>query len=66
MNASRKGLRLALSQKQDDGCYHPVAYASRTMNETEQRYHSNKQEFLALKWAGRSIRFLNSEGFRYS
>ena len=21
------------------------------MNETEQRYHSNKQEFLALKWA---------------
>ena len=23
----------------------------RVMNETEQRYHSNKQEFLALKWA---------------
>ena len=21
------------------------------MNETEQQYHSNKQEFLALKWA---------------
>ena len=21
------------------------------MNDTEQRYHSNKQEFLALKWA---------------
>ena len=31
--------------------YHPIAYASRVMNETEQRYHSNKQEFLALKWA---------------
>ena len=28
-----------------------MAYASRTMNETEQWYHSNKQEFLALKWA---------------
>ena len=27
------------------------AYASRIMTETEQRYHSNKQEFLALKWA---------------
>ena len=28
-----------------------MAYASQTMNETEQWYHSNKQEFLALKWA---------------
>ena len=34
-----------------DGRYHLIAYASRVMNETEQRYHSNKQEFLALKWA---------------
>ena len=50
-DASGKGLRAVLSQKQDDGRYHPVAYASRTMNETEQWYHSNKQEFLALKWA---------------
>ena len=40
-----------LSQKQADGRYHPIAYASCVMNETEQRYHSNKQEFLALKWA---------------
>ena len=50
-DASGKGLGAVLSQKQDDGHYHPVAYASRTLNETEQRYHSNKQEFLALKWA---------------
>ena len=28
-----------------------IAYASHIMTETEQRYHSNKQEFLALKWA---------------
>ena len=40
-----------LSQKQADGQYHPIVYASCVMNETEQRYHSNKQEFLALKWA---------------
>ena len=40
-----------LSQKQSDGRYHPIAYASRIMTEAEQRYHSNKQEFLALKWA---------------
>ena len=50
-DASRRGLGAVLSQKQADGRYHPIAYASHVMNETEQRYHSNKQEFLALKWA---------------
>ena len=50
-DASGRGLGDVLSQKQADGWYHPIAYASRVMNETEQRYHSNKQEFLALKWA---------------
>ena len=50
-DTSGKGLGAVLSQKQSDGWYHPIAYASRIMTETEQRYHSNKQEFLALKWA---------------
>ena len=50
-DASGKGLGAVPSQKQSDGQYHPIAYASCIMNETEQRYHSNKQEFLALKWA---------------
>ena len=50
-DASGKGLGAVLSQKQTDGRYHPIAYASRIMNDTEQRYHSNKQEFLTLKWA---------------
>ena len=50
-DASGKGLGCVLSQKQSDGQYYPIAYASRIMTETEQRYHSNKQEFLALKWA---------------
>ena len=49
-DASRRGLGAVLSQKQADGQYHPITYASRIMNETKQRYHSNKQEFLALKW----------------
>ena len=49
-DASGRGLGVVLSQKQADGRYHPIAYASRVMNETEQRYHSNKQEFLTLKW----------------
>ena len=50
-DASRKGLGAILLQKQDDGHYYPIAFASQALTETEQRYHSNKQEFLALKWA---------------
>ena len=49
-DASGRGLGAVLPQKQADGQYHPIAYASCVMNETEQRYHSNKQEFLTLKW----------------
>ena len=49
-DASRRGLGAVLSQKQENGWYHPIAYASCVMNQTEQRYHSNKQEFLTLKW----------------
>ena len=49
--ASGIGLGAVLSQKQADGQYHPIAYASHVMNETKQGYHSNKQEFLTLKWA---------------
>ena len=49
-DTSGRGLGAVLSQKQADGWYYPIAYASRVMNETEQRYHSNKQEFLTFKW----------------
>ena len=49
-DTSGKGLGAVLSQKQVDGWYHPITYASHVMNETEQRYHANKQEFLTLKW----------------
>ena len=48
-DASGRGLGAVLSQKQADGRYHSIAYASHVKNETEQRYHSNKQEFLTLK-----------------
>ena len=36
-DASRRSLGAVLSQKQADGRYHPIAYASHVMNETEQR-----------------------------
>ena len=50
-DASGRGLGAVLSQGQADGRYHPIAYASRIMNDAEQRCHSNGQEFLALGWA---------------
>ena len=50
-DASGDGLGAVLSQKQEDGRYHLVAYASRGLKGGELRYHSSKLEFLALKWA---------------
>ena len=46
-----EGLGAVLSQEQDDGRYHPVAFASRGLKGGELKYHSSKLEFLALKWA---------------
>ena len=51
MDTSKDGLGTVLSQKQSDGKYHPVAYASRILKGSEEKYHSLKLEFLALKWA---------------
>ena len=50
-DASGEGLGAMFSQKQDDGCYHPVAFGSRALTPSEQNYHSSKLEFLALKWS---------------
>ena len=46
-----EGLGAVLSQKQDDGRYHPIAYASRGLKGGKLKYHSSKLKFLALKWA---------------
>ena len=50
-DTSIEGLGAVLSQKQDDGHYHPVAYASCGLKGGELKYHSSKLDFLALKWA---------------
>ena len=50
-DASGEGLGAVLQQVQDDGKYHPVAYATRSLHGSEKNYHSSKLEFLALKWA---------------
>ena len=48
-DVSKEGLGAVFLQKQDDGCYHPVAFGSRTLTPSEQNYHSSKLEFLTLK-----------------
>ena len=50
-DASKEGLGAVLSQKQEDGWFHPVAYGSRALTTHEKSCHSTKLEFLALKWA---------------
>ena len=50
-DASKEGLGAVLSQKQEDGWFHPVAYGSQVLTTHEKNYHSTKLEFLALKWA---------------
>ena len=50
-DASKEGLGAVLSQKQEDGQYHPVAYGSQALAIHEKNYHSTKLEFFALKWA---------------
>ena len=48
-DASKEGLGAVLSQKQEDGQFHPVAYSSQVLTTHEKNYHSTKLEFLALK-----------------
>ena len=51
MDASKEGLGVVLSQKQSDGCYHPVTFGSHSLTLLEKNYHSSKLEFLLLKWS---------------
>ncbi|GBP32232.1 Retrovirus-related Pol polyprotein from transposon 17.6 [Eumeta japonica] len=46
-----KALGAVLSQNQ-----HPIAYASRTLNETERRYNTTEKELLAVLWACQHFR----------
>ena len=50
-DASKEGLGAVLSQKQEDGWFHPVAYGSQALSMHEKNYHSTKLKFFALKWA---------------
>ena len=49
-NASPVGIGAVLEQKQEDGQYRPVYYASRKLTPPESRYSQFEREALAVKW----------------
>ena len=51
VGGSSYGLGAILNQKQSNGEFKPVAYASRTLNPVERRYSQTERESLAILWA---------------
>ncbi|RVE55527.1 hypothetical protein OJAV_G00235410 [Oryzias javanicus] len=50
-DSSSYGMGAVLLQKQEEDGWKPVAYASRALSDTEQRYAQIEKEALALTWA---------------
>ena len=50
-DASPVRIRAVLEQKQEDGQYRPVHYASRKLTPPESRYSQFEREALAVKWS---------------
>lgn len=50
-DASKVGLGAVLVQEQEDGHDQVVAYASKSLTETEQRYAQTEREAMAVMWA---------------
>ena len=55
-DASSHGLGAVLEQEQDDGLFHPIAYASRTLSKHEKRYGITDMEALGVVWAAKHFR----------
>ena len=63
-DASDQGLGAVLCQEGEDGCLHPVAFASRRLTPPELKYHTQEKEALAIIWACEKFRpYLMGETF---
>lgn len=51
MQACMAGSGAVLSQRDEKGYLHPVAYASRSLHKHKQNYHITELETLGLVWA---------------
>lgn len=50
VDASPVGLGAVLTQRQRNGLYRPIAFASRSLSDTEKRYSQTEKEALAVVW----------------
>ena len=55
-DASGQGLGAVLEQEQEDGCLHPITYASRTLSAAESHYGITDLEALGIVWAAKHFR----------
>ena len=57
VDASNRGLGAILSQKDQEGEEHPIAYASRQLQPREQKLSSTEKEYLGIVWAVELFRY---------
>ena len=57
VDASNRGLGAILSQKDQEGEEHPIAYASRKLQPTEQKLSTTEKECLGIVWAVELFRY---------
>ena len=55
-DASNIGIGATISQVYDDGLEHPIAYASRVLQDAEKNYSTSEKEALAIVWAYQQFR----------
>ena len=57
-DASEKGLGCVITQRQDNGKFKPISFASRTLNKAEKNYDTTNKEALAVIWALKKYKYI--------
>ena len=57
VDASNRGLGAILSQEDQEGEEHPIAYASRKLQPREQKLFTTEKEYLGIVWAVELFRY---------